>query len=66
MLACRFSYNWIKLRAWQLTEYDAILMLDSDMTVVRPPLLLYSSVHIGRLSNFRQPHQLNAEILCVW
>lgn len=33
-LSCRFSYNWIKLRAWQLTEYDALLMLDSDMTVV--------------------------------
>ena len=33
---CRFSYNWLKLRAWELTDYDAVLLLDSDMTVVRP------------------------------
>ena len=31
----RFSYNWLKLRAWELTDYDAVLLLDSDMTVVR-------------------------------
>ena len=31
----RFSYNWLKLRAWELTDFDAVLLLDSDMTVVR-------------------------------
>jgi alpha-N-acetylglucosamine transferase len=39
---CRFSYNWLKLRAWELSEYDAVLLLDSDMTVVRPLSLLRS------------------------
>jgi len=38
----RFSYNWLKLRAWELTEYDAVLLLDSDMTVVR---LLIAVMH---------------------
>jgi hypothetical protein len=29
----RFALNWVKLRAWQMTEYDAILMLDGDTLV---------------------------------
>jgi hypothetical protein len=29
----RFSLNWAKLRGWSITEWDAILMLDSDMMV---------------------------------
>ncbi len=34
-LTCRFGFNWIKLRGWELTDYDGLLMLDSDMLVVR-------------------------------
>lgn len=30
----RFALNWIKLRAWTLEEFDAVLMVDSDVTVV--------------------------------
>jgi hypothetical protein len=32
-LSRRFSLNWIKLRAWEMEEYDAIIMLDVDMVV---------------------------------
>ncbi len=30
MLGClqeRFSKNWVKLRAWEMTDYDSIIML---------------------------------------
>lgn len=30
----RFELNWVKLRAWTLEEFDAVLLLDSDVTVV--------------------------------
>ena len=42
-LAPRFGLNWIKLRAWELDEWDALLILDADMTVVRliPDIILF-------------------------
>lgn len=30
----RYGLNWIKLRAWRLEQYDALLMLDADTAVV--------------------------------
>lgn len=30
----RFSLNWVKLRAWELEEFDAVLLVDSDLTVL--------------------------------
>jgi hypothetical protein len=33
-LKARYSYNWVKVRAWDMMNYDAIIMLDSDMIVV--------------------------------
>lgn len=30
----RYSLNWIKLRAWELTEWDAVLLVDSDVTLL--------------------------------
>jgi len=29
----RFALNWVKIRAWEMDEYDAILMLDGDTLV---------------------------------
>ncbi len=31
--AGRFSKNWIKLQAWLLDEFDAIIMMDTDLEV---------------------------------
>lgn len=30
----RYSLNWIKIRAWELSQYDALLMIDSDTVVL--------------------------------
>lgn len=30
----RYSWNWLKIRAFGLTQYDAILLVDSDAIVV--------------------------------
>ena len=34
MLSPRYSWNWLKIRAFGLTQYDAILLLDSDAILV--------------------------------
>ena len=31
---CRYTLNWLKLRAWELQEWDAIVLLDADVTVL--------------------------------
>ena len=30
----RFSKNWFKMNAWNFTEYDSLILLDSDMVVL--------------------------------
>jgi hypothetical protein len=30
----RYALNWIKLRAWEMEEYDALLMVDSDTVIL--------------------------------
>eukprot|EP00891_Asterochloris_glomerata_P007498 jgi/Astpho2/7498/Aster-x0323 len=30
----RYTLNWLKLRAWELQEWDAIVLLDADVTVL--------------------------------
>ena len=39
---CRNGKNWLKIRAFDLVQYDSILLLDSDVTVVRPLQELFS------------------------
>lgn len=33
-LRARFSLNWVKLRAWEMDEWDMLLMIDADTLVV--------------------------------
>jgi len=30
----RYARNWLKLRAWSLIQYDAVLLVDSDVAIV--------------------------------
>lgn len=30
----RFELSWVKLRAWELTDFDVVLLLDADVTVI--------------------------------
>ena len=30
----RFGLNWFKIRLWELTEFDAVLYVDSDAEVL--------------------------------
>ena len=30
----RFALNWVKIRVWEMINYDAILMIDADTTVL--------------------------------
>jgi alpha-N-acetylglucosamine transferase len=31
---CRYGRNWLKLRVFNLTQYDAVLLVDSDLLVL--------------------------------
>lgn len=31
----RYALNWIKLRAWELVQYNALLLVDADTVVVQ-------------------------------
>lgn len=33
----RFSKKWFKMNAWNFAEYESLIMLDSDMVVLRQP-----------------------------
>jgi hypothetical protein len=38
----RFRYNWLKIRAFELEEYDSILLVDSDTVIVQDISELFS------------------------
>ena len=38
----RFELNWVKIRAWEMVEYDALLMVDADAVVVGDVSHLFS------------------------
>ena len=48
---CRYSWNWLKIRAFGLTQYDAILLMDSDAIVV---------------GNVRQVFDLPTDFAAIW
>lgn len=31
---CRYELSWVKLRAWELTDFDVVLLLDADVTIM--------------------------------
>jgi hypothetical protein len=33
-LSARFAYNWFKIRAWSMTDYDSLLMIDGDTQIL--------------------------------
>eukprot|EP00878_Enallax_costatus_P018123 GHUV01019068.1.p1 GENE.GHUV01019068.1~~GHUV01019068.1.p1 ORF type:complete len:417 (+),score=85.73 GHUV01019068.1:372-1622(+) len=41
----RFHLNWIKLQAWNLTKWDAIIMIDADTVVVSDLKHLFNLPH---------------------
>ena len=30
----RYELSWVKLRAWELTDFDVVLLLDADVTII--------------------------------
>lgn len=47
MLAERFLDTFTKLRAWQLTSYEKVLLLDADTLVNKPLLSLFSDTRLN-------------------
>ena len=40
----RYARNWVKLRAWGLTQYDSILLVDSDVVVIHDLSSLFTQI----------------------
>lgn len=38
----RFALNWVKIRAWEMVEYDALLVVDVDAVIVGNVMPLFS------------------------
>lgn len=32
--ACRYTLNWVKIRVWEQEQWDGIIMIDVDVTVL--------------------------------
>lgn len=32
--ACRYALNWVKMRVWEQEQWDGIIMIDVDVTVL--------------------------------
>jgi len=61
----RFGDTWTKLRAFELTEYDRVVLLDADMVVMRNmdqlmelelPIESIAAVHVCACNPFKLPH----------
>ena len=33
-LICRYTLNWVKIRVWEQVQWDGIIMIDVDVTVL--------------------------------
>ena len=34
LLSCRYMLNWVKIRVWEQVQWDAVIMIDVDVTVL--------------------------------
>ena len=52
----RFGKNWIKLRAWGLEQYDALIMLDADAVVTGSLSHLFNLPTDFAITDYQGPH----------
>lgn len=34
LLSCRYMLNWVKIRVWEQEQWDGVIMIDVDVTVL--------------------------------
>lgn len=65
MLFDRFASVFTKLRAWQLTEFDKIVLMDADMLVVRNIDDLFERPDFAAAPDFFLPDRFNSGLMVL-
>jgi Glycosyl transferase family 8 len=61
----RFDKVFTKLRAWELTEFDKVVLLDADMIVVRNLDDLFERPELSAAPDFLVPHRFNSGLMVL-
>ncbi len=65
LLFARFAHAFTKLRAWELTGYDKVVLLDADTIVVQRIDDLFDRPGIAAAPDFFLPDQFNSGVMVV-
>ena len=65
LLYPRFALTYSKLRAFDLTEYDKIVLLDADTVVLRNVDELFERPAIAAASDFFMPDRFNSGVMVI-
>jgi hypothetical protein len=61
----RFDKVFAKLRAWELADFDKVVLLDADMVVRRPIDALFERPELAAAPDFLLPHRFNSGLLVL-
>ena len=61
----RFDSVFAKLRAWQLTEFDKVVLLDADTLVLQNIDDLFERPHFAAAPDFLMPDRFNSGVLVL-
>jgi alpha-N-acetylglucosamine transferase len=61
----RFDEAFVKLRAWQLTEFDKVVLLDADTLVVRNIDDLFERPPLAAAPDFLMPDRFNSGVMVL-
>ncbi len=61
----RFDKVFTKLRAWELTDFDKVVLLDADMVVRRPIDDLFERPELAAAPDFMRPDRFNSGLLVL-
>jgi glycogenin glucosyltransferase len=61
----RFAHTFTKLRAWELSDYDRVVILDSDTAVVRNVDELFARPSFAAAPDFFLPDRFNSGVMVI-
>jgi lipopolysaccharide biosynthesis glycosyltransferase len=61
----RFEGTFAKLRAWELTDFDKVVLLDADMVVLRSIDDLFDRPELAAAPDFMRPDRFNSGALVL-
>lgn len=61
----RFVHSYVKLRAWQLTEFDKVVLLDADTLVLQNVDELFERPEFAAAPDFLAPDHFNSGVMVL-